>query len=424
VPTITGYLGTYSQEYTTNELEDVAPHNRIRARLEIDKASYAAALAAFGLVGTFDASLSEISATLLSATGVNATTETYKPNTLPAPLNNGILTNNMAIITDDVNTFSPAAVFRIEEERAATTATIRWTLKMNQPNFVAGSFTVYEIQFDQIVHVNDFENDVLVPALVGIRFLDIDTYPAVKTDIIDICDKDKILVEVEKDSLILTGSVNFLATIYPADALGDTTNPQIEEEEDWQPLAPVLAQLASGKLDAVDVSFVGDFATFEINAQQLTLLQQYFVTAIALGQVPDYCPLGLVQNVKISTVRYAIYPFWQIDDQTVNFINEILAHPDYIGGITIVYNRVVNNAGVMQGTHTYTTTVIANDTLVVDNIPAQPEVYLELRVDAVFNSGSGNHLVSHTLVHTVTLPNVGDPTLVVNTNSYVCNDLG
>lgn len=43
IPTLTGYLSTYNTEYSGNELT-IAPHQRIKARLSIDKSSYVTAL--------------------------------------------------------------------------------------------------------------------------------------------------------------------------------------------------------------------------------------------------------------------------------------------------------------------------------------------------------------------------------------------
>jgi len=423
VPTITGYMGHYAQDYATNELQDIAPHQRIRARIEIDKASYAAALAALGFTSTFDACFSEVSATLLAATGIGATTETYKPNTLLAPLNNGILTAGMTILVDDGLAIVPAATFRIEEERAGTTATILWNLKMNQPNFVPGSFTVFDIQFDQLVHIKDFENDAMVPQLVNIRFLDKDAYPTTKIDVIDLCDRDKVIVEVEKDPA-LTGSVNFIATIYPASETGDTTNPQIQEEEDWIPAVPVLPQLTSGLLDAVETSFGGDdFVTFEINAQQLVLGQRYWVTGIAIQQVPDYCPIGLVALCSTSTQRsLTAIPGWFIVGDCSLLIAEILAHPDYVPGtVNVVQNNVVDIGGAVVGLIN-TTVGYQHASTKIDT--ALLTVYYTVIVEAQFDPGTGAHTVRHTLQIPVPLPPANIPPIVVFSNSYVCSDLG
>jgi hypothetical protein len=423
IPTIDGYLATYQKEFATNDLTDVSPHNRVRARLEIDKTSYSAALTALGLTGTFDDSFSKISAELVGIpTVIASTTETYRPNTLPTPLDNSILTSGMELVTDDATTFSAAATFRIEEERVNTTATVRWTVTMNQPNFVSGSFTSFDIQYDQILGIRFFENDNGAPYLTAVRFLDPDTYPTTKTDIIDICDRDKVIVEVEKDNALLTGAVNFIATIYPATETGDTTNPEIAEEEDWTPASPPLPIQISGKLDAVETSFGGDdFATFEINCQQLTQGQRYFITGIAIEQTPDYCPIGLVQNVLISTIWNSTgLSGWLVTARPTNFINEILADPNYVGGLNVIDNKVVDSLGNLVGSNTYSgynlNSALIN-TLLTD-------VFYIMRIDANFDTGSGVHTVSHTLNVQIARPVIDTGAVFYDTNAYNCNDLG
>lgn len=423
IPTIDGYLATYQKEFATNELSDVSPHNRVRARLEIDKTSYSAALTALGLTGTFDDAFFKISAELIGIpTVVASTIETYKPNNLIAPLNNSIQTNGMELVTDDATTFSTAATFRIEEERANTTATVRWTVTMNQPNFVSGSFTTYEIQYDQIIGIRFFENDNGAPYLTAVRFLDPDTYPTTKTDIIDICNRDKIIVEVEKDNALLSGAVNFIATVYPATETGDTTNPEIEEEQDWTPASPPLPIKISGKLDNVETSFGGDdFATFEINCQQLTQGQRYFITGIAIEQTPDYCPLGLVQNILLSTIWNSTgFSGWLVVARPTNFINEILADPNYVGGLNVVDNKVVDSLGNLVGSNTYTGYNLNSE--LINTLLS--EVFYIMRIDANFDTGSGVHTVSHTLTVAIARPVIDTGGVVYDTNSYTCNDLG
>ena len=422
LPTIDSFLGTYAQEYNVTELDEIAPHQRIRARLDIDKASYAAALAAFGFTGTFDGSLDQITATFVGVSGiVSDTIETYRPNTLPSPLSNLILSNGMQIVTDDAATLSPAATFRVEAERASTTATIRWVVRMRQPNYTPGSYQVYDITFDQTVDIREFENTAGIPVLVGIRFLNPDVYPGVKEDILDICDRDFIICEVEKDGALLTGSVNLIATIYPVNSSGATTNPQIEEEESWAPSSVVIPIAISGKLDSVDASFGGDdFAVFKINTQQLNLGQRYRVTAIAIEQVPDYCPIGLVALTSITTQNTGGPSNWFTKCDISAWVAEIVAHPDYVGGLSIIYNQIEDGMGITVGTPS-----LAGYILTTSNIPTSyTEVYYTVRIDAIFDPGTGPHTISHVLFFTVPRPVFGAPSVAYNTNSYTCSDLG
>lgn len=423
VPTIDGYLGTYNQEYPNNELDNVAPHQRIRSRLEIDKTAYNAALSAAGLSGTFDDVLFEVSAQFIAIVpDTPAVFENYKPNTLTPPASNLIISDNMSIVTDDATTFSIAGVFRIEEGRAGSASTLRWLVTLRQPTVTPNVFQEYEIQFDQIINVNDFENDSGTPRLVGIRFLDLDTYPTTKTDLLNICDTDQFICELEKDPALLTGSNNIIATIYQANIDGDTTPQQIQEEESWTPAVQVMDQLNAALLDSVETSFGADeFATWRINGQQLTVGSRYWVTGIAFDQFPDYCPIGLVQNTQMETF-YQSNPLsgWTVLADKSLVTTEITSDPNYVGGITTVYQRIVDSLGNIVGYPT----AVGDAFRAVRIDPSLGTVYVEWRIDAQFDAGSGPHTVSHTFTFPISIPPVDTGSVFYNDNTYTCTDLG
>ncbi len=52
------------------------------------------------------------------------------------------------------------------------------------------------------------------------------------------------------------------------------------------------------------------------------------------------------------------------------------------------------------------------------------EVYYTLVVDAIFDSGSGNHLIRHTLRQTIVRPIFLAPPVVYLMSGYECTDLG
>jgi len=424
IPTIDGFLGTYSEEYPNNELDNVAPHQRIRGRLEIDKTSYNAALSAAGLSGSFDSSLFEITATFAAIIpDVPAVTESFKPNTLTPPASNSIISDNMLIVTDNLTTFSIAGIFRVEEGRAGTNSILRWIVKFRQPTFVANSFQEYDLVFEQKINVRDFENDVVPPRLVGIRFLDLDTYPTTKTDLLNICDIGQFICEIEKDPLLLTGSNNIIATIYPGSFDGSTTPQQIEEEESWTPAAPIMPQLNAGLLDSVETSFGADeFATWRINGQQLITGVRYWVTGIAFDQFPDYCPIGLVELTQMQTF-YSSNPLsgWTVIADKSLVTAEILANPDYVPGtISTVYQRIVSASGAIVGYPTAVGDVFRS----VRIDPALNDVLVEWRIDAQFDPGTGPHTVSHTFRFKIIIPPVDTGTVFYNDNTYTCTDLG
>lgn len=414
IPTITGYLSTYNTEYSGNELT-IAPHQRIKARLSIDKTSYVTALNAIGLVGSFDASLAGIICKLTNVSGVVNQVQGYLPN--------GIVTNDMEIVTNNATDLVLDCIFRIAEEYAGTSTEITWTISLNQVTTISGTTQLTQIDYVQKLDVDFFENDSMTPNLLNVRFYELEEYlNGNKIEIVDLCDVDQIIAEVEKDPTF-TGSINLVATIYPASETGDTNNAAIEEEEDWAPVVIQMQQLVSGKLDSVETSFGGDdFATFRINTQQLTQGQRYWVTAIAFQQVPDYCPIGLVALTSTSTQRsLTAIPGWNITGNPTNVIAEIIAHPDYVPGtINIVQNNFTDYLGNVVGSTTYVGNVV---TAIKINI-AIGTAYYTLVIDAQFDPGTGPHTIRHTLTMAVALPPANVPPLTTFDNSYICTDLG
>jgi len=415
LPTMTGYLSTYNTEYSGNELT-IAPHQRIKARLEIDKLSYATALTALGLTGTFDGSVAGIICKLTNVPGVVNQVQGYIPAS-PA-----ITTNDMTIVTDTVNDLVLDCIFRIAEEYAGTSTEITWTVSMNQPTSINGITQLTQIDFVQKLDVDVFENDAVTPNLLAVRFYDLADYIlGIKTEIIDICDADQIIAEVEKDPA-LNGSVNLIATIYPANELGDTNNNAIEEESSWQPITIQMQQLVSGKLDDVAASFdVNDLAIFKINVHQLTQGQRYWVTAIAYQQVPDYCPIGLVALTSTNTYRVVgVLPLWTITGNPTAVIAEILAHPDYVGGLNVVQNNFVDNANNPVGVLSYAGNVVT--AIKISDVFAV--VYYRFVVDADFDPGTGPHTIRHEILMPVPIPLPALPPITNFDNNYKCSDLG
>jgi hypothetical protein len=415
IPTLTGYISTYNTEYSGNDLT-IAPHQRIKARLEIDKASYVTALNAIGLVGTFDGSVAGIICRLTNVPGVVNQVQGFIPAAPP------ITTADMTIVTNDATDLVLDCIFRIAEEYAGTLTEITWTVSMNQVTTISGITQLTQIDFVQKLDVDVFENDAISPNLLSIKFYDLEDYIlGIKTEIIDICDADQIIAEVEKDPTF-TGSINFIATIYPANELGDTNNNAIEEESSWSPIVVQMQQLVSGKLDDVDASFgVNDLAIFKINVQQLTQGQRYWVTGIAYQQVPDYCPIGLVALTSTSTYRtVGVLPLWTITGNPTAVIAEILAHPDYVGGLNVVQNNFVDNANSPVGVLSYAGNIVTA-IKISDTIPI---AYYRFIVDADFDPGTGPHTIRHEILMSVPIPAPSLIPIVTFDNNYKCSDLG
>jgi hypothetical protein len=419
-PTIDGFISTYNQEFDGNDLSGIAPHSRFKSRLVIDKVAYNSQLAALGLSGSFDSALTLIKA-ILSSTGLGDAEqiEEFKPNTLTPPLNNEIITAGFVVVSDMATEINVEAYFRADEEKAGQSVEVRWFVEFDQPTVQNNANVV--IQFFQDVTIEPFENDEAAPVLISAKVYDAALYPTNKVEVFDICDKAEVVVEVEKDSALLSGSVNFAATIYPADEFGNTSINSIEEQEDWAPAVVQLPLLTSPKLEDVDIAFAGDFAAFKVNVLQLTQNQRFWITALAYEQFPDYCPIGLVQNTQIETFQDA-NPFsgWVVIADKSLVTAEIVADADYVGGINTVYQRIVDSAGNIVGFPTSVGDIFRS----VRINPLLGSVFVEWRVEAQFDKGSGPHTVAHTFVFEVPQPLVGAGSTFYNNNTYQCADLG
>ena len=111
---------------------------------------------------------------------------------------------------------------------------------------------------------------------------------------------------------------------------------------------------------------------------------------------------------------------WFVKGNADLVVAEIIANPDYVSGPTIVYHRVVDSVGNPVGV-----TMLSGNTLTTQFIPISlTDVYYEIRIDAVFDPGTGPHNVSHTLRVNITQPVFGGGSVNYNSNSYTCSDLG
>lgn len=422
VPTIDGYLSTYNSEFSGNDLT-LSPHQRIKSSLVIDKTSYNTQLAALGLTGSFNSAFFGLSCNLQNVGSVINQVQAYIPNTLTPPLNNEILTSDMVVVTNNATTLRVEATYRIDEEYAGLTTYIDWSINFNQPTFTVGQTEFNTVTFRQKLQVDSFDNDQISPNLINVRFLDFDLYPTTKVDVIDFCNREKVIVEVEKDNSY-NGSINLIATIYPGSASGNTDMALVEEEESWQPTVIQIPLLISDKLSNVETGFLGDdFATFEIFTPQLPFQQQYWISAITLKTDPDYCPVGLIDDTKIST-QYGLIVKWRVLADITDVVNEILGHPNYVGGLNIVRYRVVNSSNVLVGV----SQTISGYLLTVLGInPIYNDVYFQLIIDAGFDYGFGTHTIRHELNVTIPKPfPLLNPAPIIgyNSNAYICTDLG
>jgi hypothetical protein len=111
---------------------------------------------------------------------------------------------------------------------------------------------------------------------------------------------------------------------------------------------------------------------------------------------------------------------WTITGNPTAVIAEILAHPDYVGGINIVQNNFVDNAnspiGVLSYAGNIVTAIKISDTI--------PVAYYRFIVDADFDPGTGPHTIRHEILMAVPIPAPSLIPIVTFDNNYKCSDLG
>ena len=420
-PTITGELGTYNKVFTGNELSGLAPHSRFKSRITIDKSNYDAQLAGLGILGDFDTAFVRASCELLSNAGEPTQAGNYYKSTVALPLDNSIIDGGMEVVTNSATELVLDCFFRVDEEKAGLIGGVIWVVEFEQPTFGKDTQNVVII-FLQRTEYRLFENDEVSPKLISAKVYDFDQYPANKVEVTNIClDREYVIVEVEKDATF-TGAINFVATIYPGDEFGNTTIPVIEEEEQWLPAVQILPQLSTPKLDDVDIAFNGNFAAFRVNLSQLSPNQRYWITAIAYKQLPNYCPLGFIDDILISTNAIGVSLInWTATADPTNFINTILGDANYVGGLNVVKNNLVDSVGneVGLGGNLFTGYQVTATKI---NL-SYASIFYVMDIEALFDLGAGAHLIKHTLTVELLQPPVGAP-VIYSTNTYQCNDLG
>jgi hypothetical protein len=133
--------------------------------------------------------------------------------------------------------------------------------------------------------------------------------------------------------------------------------------------------------------------------------------------IPNYCPLGF--NAKIPLVTSSIKGDWTVFVDPNIFLNQILAHPNYVGGLVITFNQMQNVGGVAVGNN-----VLTGDKLNTDSIPlSNASVFYNLKVTAFFDLGSGPHEINYSLLFEVPQPADGALFVKYFMDSYICTDI-
>jgi len=113
-------------------------------------------------------------------------------------------------------------------------------------------------------------------------------------------------------------------------------------------------------------------------------------------------------------------PRWTITGNPTAVIAEILAHPDYVGNLTVVQNNFVDNTNSPVGILSYAGNVVT----AIKVLESIPVAYYRFIVDADFDPGTGPHTIRHEILMPVPIPPITLIPLVTFDNNYKCSDLG
>jgi hypothetical protein len=131
----------------------------------------------------------------------------------------------------------------------------------------------------------------------------------------------------------------------------------------------------------------------------------------------SYCPIGWAEDTLISTEIDGLN-LWTLSADCFNWIEEIKAHPNYVGNIAITAHKVVDSGGNVSGAQ-----VAAGSTLSCSNLnQLESELYYYLEVEADFDFLAGTRTLIFTLSEIILKPTLGDPPVSYNSNSYTCED--
>lgn len=284
VPDLKCFLGNYFEEKETSK-GIFAYHERVSSRIEIDKTSLEVCFQASGLDFVFDRDIQTVSM-YLGTERANENSfsdlESVNYDLIVSYLNAGglILT---AANADDYGITDTAAIldvygsFRISEDIdtvASFIIPVKWelTFVLKMPD---GSFQPYTVRHYKSISARSWSTGI------EFKYYEAEVYPAQKVEILNICDKDKIAVEVCLDASFV-GNYDFIANLYKQinNTFGDTNNNLIGEHETTPPQA-LLQQLQENELLNVPTGNNGlSIFSFCVDTSRFVIGQKYVVDGI------------------------------------------------------------------------------------------------------------------------------------------------
>ena len=409
-PTITATLAEYCEEYVDDEIL-IAPGGRFKACINLDIQSYDAATSAAGYAGGLLDRLSEVRATFGGFGGFGAESVIFTPSPIPT---------GGATVAIDATTVAVCAVFRAPVAAGGDVVALDWSININQDDGNGGTAPVV-VTYRQQINIKDFDDGSAGDVLLDTQFFEADGYPATKNPVSNICDADKIIVEVTKD--VGAGDGVIIATLTETTATGSTVG-VIEEEASEIPV--YLPELTSTALDDVTNS-AGGGAAYCVNVGDLKKDTIYFINTILRQKAPlisNYCPLlpagGGGENL-LYTERNGAGNWFGYGYAFTLFPYVALIS---LGNYTIIKNEFTD---VLTGTPIGTNLVWGNPSSDNYRVYARfnssvASVRYSYQIEFIYDAGDGDHVLRLTIDEILNRPPPGQSWIFVEV-PFSCVDV-
>lgn len=282
-PILECYFGNYFEELQSDFIT-AAVHERIYSRLIIDKNSMDSCFQGHGIDFNFDRDIVYIAMAFSedivsifapqSASYLNQWAYTNNPTWF-----NSVNRSPQGGFEDTFQSIDIWGSIRVPDT-IDTIGQLTWAIRWQMAFDIRVSDTIterYIVNKYKQIAISDFQTQAEIETYV----YSAEGYPAQKTPILNICDTDKIVIEVVKTAPF-TDEHELIANIYQqtGSVFGSTNATSIEEEEEITQLTELVQSQSVALLD-VDADFGGtDTASFCVDVSELEKGNRYFVDAI------------------------------------------------------------------------------------------------------------------------------------------------
>lgn len=401
-PTIDGKITTYHKELE-NVAVNVAPNERFKTSIRVDKTSFNNAMLQNGLNQDFDETFKSVQLQLSDTNAVLNGDNIAKWTTQTGLLYGDLSSNDQ---TDHIE-FATEIVAPNEN----VTKRLVWTITfyITTPN---GQVEPYNIIYQQHINIQA----ETITALTNVKLYEVENYPTTRTEVFDLCGLDRVVVEFEKAGALLDESTEFAPVLFSdAQRFENTIN-----------ITDMLLTPKNNRLLTVLDTFDNDnLAAFTIDLTAIYNDTDYTIGILATRHFTSFCPVVNNVNANYRIMRDSSYIYVYAD--IVNAVNALdaAAEPNTL--------RIISH----EITNTATNDQTGLQPMIYPNPNTLNYVYIRIPVTSQYRSvdyaaiiesehsdGNDTHLIQHKVdIKNIVLPKVAQG-WVNYVGSFDCLDLG